>query len=185
MREGVSHMSGIGHPQEGEYPPRAKPYISQVDSDDVVQVLTGQVGKTLALLRGIGEEHSSLPYAPGKWTFKQTVGHMSDTERIFAYRALRIARGDTTPLPGFEQDDYVRNAGSNQLGLDDLLREFAVVREATLALVRRLPEEAWVRSGITSDASATVRGLVFVIAGHELHHYRILQEHASKSTRHI
>ena len=174
-------MSAIGRPQESEYPASAKIYVSQVDSDDVVRVLTEQPGKTLALLRSIGEERSGLPYAPGKWTFKQAVGHMSDTERIFAYRALRIARGDTTPLPGFEQEDYVRNAGSNQLNLDQLVQEFAAVREATLALVRGMPTEAWVRSGITSGAPATARGLVFMIAGHELHHYKILQEHAFRS----
>lgn len=175
-------MNAIGRPQEGEYPPHAKVYVTQVDSDDVVQVLAEQPEKTLALLRKIGEERSRLPYAPGKWTFKQTVGHMSDTERIFAYRALRIARGDSTPLPGFEQEDYVRNAGSNQLSLEDLLQEFAAVREATLALVRGFPAEAWVRSGITSRAPATARGLVFTIAGHELHHYKILQEHAFRHT---
>lgn len=174
-------MDAIGRPQEGEYPPQSKIYVSQVESDDAVRVLTEQSGKTLALLRAIGEERSSLPYAPGKWTFKQTVGHMSDTERIFAYRALRIARGDTTPLPGFEQEDYVRNAGSNQLSLEHLLQEFAAVREATLALVRGFPKEAWVRPGITSGAPATARGLVFMIAGHELHHYKILQEHAFQS----
>lgn len=178
-------MSAIGRPQESEYPPQAKIYVNQVNSDDVVRVLAEQIGKTLAPLRRIGEERSGLPYAPRKWSFKQTVGHMSDTERIFAYRALRIARGDTTPLPGFEQDDYVLNAGSNQLGLEMLLQEFAAVREATLALVRGLSEEAWVRSGITSGASATVRGLVFMIAGHELHHHKILQEHTVENANNL
>jgi hypothetical protein len=175
-------MAAIGRPQENEFPPYAKVYVNQVYSDDVVQVLAEQIAKTLALLQSIGEERSMLAYAPGKWTVRQVIGHMSDTERIFAYRALCIARGDTAPLPGFEQDQYVPNAGSNERSLRDLLQEFVVVREATLALLRGLPGKAWDRFGTTSGSSTSVRGLVFTIAGHELHHYKIFQERYLKDS---
>lgn len=162
-------------PHENQFSPHAKVYIDHVYSDDVIQVLADQIGKTVALIRPLGEERSLLAYAPGKWTVKQTIGHMSDTERILSCRTLRIARGDMTPLPGFEQDDYVPNAGSNERKLDDLLQELMAVRESTLTLVRGLPLEAWDRRGTTNHVSVTARGLVFTMAGHELHHFKILE----------
>lgn len=168
-------MSDIGRPHADEISPYAGIYVGHVYSDDVTQVLEEQIGKTIALVRPLGEERSLVAYAPGKWTVKQAVGHMSDTERIFAYRVLRIARGDATPLPGFEQDEYVANAGSNERTLEDLLRELVAVREATLALVRGLPAEAWSRRGTVSGSPVTVRGLIFTLAGHELHHFKILE----------
>lgn len=168
-------MAATRRPHENEIAPHARTYVDHVYSDDVIQVLTEQIGKTVALIRPLGEEGSLFGYAPGKWTVKQTIGHLSDTERILSCRTLRIARGDTTPLPGFEQDDYVPNAGSNERKLDDLLQELIAVRESTLALVRGLPPEAWDRRGTTSTASVTVRGLVFTMAGHELHHFEILK----------
>ena len=101
---------------------------------------------------------------------------MSDTERILSYRVLRIARGDTTPLPRFEQDEYVPYAASNERTLEDLLHEFAAVRESTLALLGGLPPEAWRRAGTASGFPVTARGLVFTLAGHELHHFKILKD---------
>lgn len=169
-------ISSTIHPQENEFAPHAKGYVKHVYSDDVIQVLAEQIGKTVALVRPLGEEHSLFAYAPGKWTVKQVIGHLSDTERILSCRALRIARGDITPLPGFEQDEYVPNAGSNERKLEDLLHEVMAVRKSTLALVRGLPPEAWDRRGTTSGSSVTVRGLVFTMAGHELHHFKILED---------
>lgn len=169
-------MSNIGRPEKNEFAPHALVYIGHVYSDDVIQVLREQIGKTTALLRPLSEERALFAYAPGKWTVKQTIGHMSDTERVLSYRVLRIARGDKTPLPGFEQDEYVPNAGSNERSLEDLVHELIAVRESTLALVRGLPVEAWDRAGLASGFSVTVRGLVFTIAGHELHHFNILQD---------
>jgi hypothetical protein len=169
-------MSTPARPRDGEFPPYAKVYVERVYSDDVMQVLAEQIGRTVALLLEFGEERSLFAHAPGKWTLKQMIGHMSDTERIFSCRVLRIARGDATPLPGFEQDEYVPNAGSNERKLEDLVRELVAVRESTLALVRSLPPEAWERRGTVSGFPVTVRGLVFTLAGHELHHFRILEE---------
>jgi hypothetical protein len=115
-------------------------------------------------------------YASGKWTLKEVVGHLSDDERIFAYRALTIARGDPTPLPGFDEKTYVGAAGFETRALADLLAEYRSVRDATITLLRGLPAEAWLRRGIVNEYEASVRGLAFHIAGHELHHLRILRE---------
>jgi hypothetical protein len=169
-------MSSIGRPQENEFAPHAIVYVGHVYSDDVIHVLAEQIGKTTAHLWSLDDRRALFAYAPGKWTVKQTIGHMSDTERILSYRILRIGRGDTTPLPGFEQDDYVPYAGSNERTLEDLLHELAAVRESTLALLRGLPPEAWLRAGTASGFPVTVRGLAFTLAGHELYHFKILQD---------
>ena len=131
----------------------------------------------MSLLKSIDDRRASeFAYAPGKWTIKQIIGHLSDTERIFGYRALRIDRGDSTPLSGFEQDDYVSTAASNQRTLDDLLSEFRVVRESTLTLFHSFSRDDWMRSGRVSEWTLSVRGIAFTTAGHELHHANILRE---------
>jgi hypothetical protein len=170
----MTNLQTIGRPQEGEFAPYAKTYVDHVYSDDLDQVLTEQVRKTIELVRPLGDEGSLFAYAPGKWTVKQVIGHVTDAERIFSYRVLRIARGDKTPLPGFEQDDYVPNAGSNRRLLDELLDEFSVVRESTLALLRGINLESWGRIGTVSGFPATVLGISFLIAGHDLHLFKVL-----------
>lgn len=166
-----------GRPQDSEIAPHAKAYVDLVPGEDVLATLSEQIERTLALLSGMGDERASqFRYAPGKWTAKEIAGHLSDTERIFAYRALRIGRHDATPLPGFEQNEYVKEAGSNERRLEDLLEELRLVRQASLALFRGLPEAAWMRRGRVSEWDLTVRGIAFTAAGHELHHYRILRE---------
>jgi hypothetical protein len=168
----------IGRPEPSEYVPFAQSYVALVPGDDAVAVLREQAEKTLALFEGLDEKRASeWSYAPGKWTVKQVLGHMADTERIFAYRALRIGRGDEAPLPGFEQDDYVRRAESNARPLAQLVEEFRIVRRSTLALIDGLPAEAWSRRGKVIDWVISVRGILFTTAGHELHHYKILREH--------
>jgi hypothetical protein len=172
----ANNTPGNVRPEENEIASYARIYVDCVPPGDVVQTLADQIGKTRALLESIGERGGDIAYAPGKWTIKQVIGHLIDCERIFGYRALRIARGDTTPLPGFEQNDYVPTAESEKRALSDLLQEFSIVRQSTLALVRSLPAAAWSRRGTVSNFSLTVRGIVFTAAGHELHHYRIFQE---------
>ena len=170
-------MQKIGRPESSEIAPHAKVYVDLVPGDDPLATLSEQIERTLGLLNEIGDERgSSFRYAPGKWTAKEIAGHLTDTERIFAYRALRIGRQDATPLPGFEQDGYVRTAGSNERMLEEMLDELRLVRQASLALFRGLPEAAWIRQGRVSDWNLTVRGIAFTAAGHELHHYRILRE---------
>ena len=124
----------------------------------------------------IDETRGNFRYAPDKWSIKQLVGHMEDSERVFAYRATSIARGDKTPFPGFEQDDYVKNGGFGERRLTDLAEEFAAIRSASIALFRTLNPEAWTRHGTASNKTISVRALAFIIAGHELHHQRILEE---------
>jgi hypothetical protein len=166
-----------GRPEISEIAPHAKAYVDLVPGDDVLGILSTQIVKTIALLKPVPEEHATrFAYAPGKWTVKQITGHLSDCERIFACRALRLAREDTTPLPGFEQDGYVAAADANGRTLANLLDELGIVRESTLVLLGNLPEAAWLRRGLVSDRNATVRGIAYTLAGHELHHFRILQE---------
>lgn len=167
----------LGHPEPSEYAPHAKAYVDLVPGGDPLTVLRNQIDRTLALFEGVDDKRASeWSYEPGKWTLKQVLGHMSDTERILGYRALRIARADQTPLPGFEQDDYVKSAESNARPLSSLLEEFRIVRHSTLSLAEGLPPGAWLRQGEVNDRRLSVRGIFFTAAGHELHHYKLLRE---------
>jgi len=166
----------IARPQPGEYAPYYDRYISLVQGEDILDTLDQQRRQTMLLLSGRNDEDGDFRYAPGKWSAKEVLGHVCDTERIFAYRALRIARADATPVEGFEQDDYVRNGPFAQRPLADLVEDFIAVRRATLSLLRNLDEAAWSRRGIANKNEVTVRALAYTIAGHELHHRRILEE---------
>ena len=167
----------LGRPEPGEYADYAQADIDLVQGDDILRILDRQMVETQRLLGPVGEQRAStLTYAPGKWTLKQVVGHLSDDERIFAYRALCLARNDPKPLPGFEEKDYVRYGGFETRRFEELLDELRVVREATIAFVRGLTEQAWLRRGVVNGYPASVRGLAFHIAGHELHHHRVVRE---------
>ena len=162
-------------PETDEYAPYYGKYVSLIDDDDIVAVLESQLDATVACLRGLSEEQGNYAYEPGKWSIKQLVGHINDAERIFAYRTLRIARGDQTPLPGFEQDDYIAGANFDALTLADLTNEFELIRRSNLALFKQFSDEVWVRRGTASDNPISVRALVYIIAGHEAHHMNILR----------
>lgn len=151
-------------------------YIAKVPGTDVLGVLEAQRLQMLQLFTGRSERDGNFRYAPGKWTVKEVLGHITDAERIFSYRALRIARGDKTPLPGFEQDDYVRDGSFGERTLADLAEEFGAVRNASMALFRSFPEAAWDRRGVASQKEVTVRALAFITAGHQMHHRIILEE---------
>ena len=169
----------IGRPQPDEYAPYYDRYISlvqQAAGEDILDTLDQQRRQTMLLLCSRDDEDGDFRYAPGKWSAKEVLGHVCDTERVFAYRALRISRADATPLAGFEQDDYVRNGPFAQRPLADLVEDFIAVRRATLSLLRNLDEAAWLRRGIANKNEVTVRALAYIIAGHELHHRRILEE---------
>jgi uncharacterized damage-inducible protein DinB len=163
-------------PEPTEYAEFYGTYVSKVPGNDVLGVLESQRVQMLQLFAGRSERDGSFRYAPGKWTVKEVLGHITDTERIFTYRALRIARGDQTPLPGFEQDDFVKNGAFSARSLAGLAEEFALVRSASLALFRSFPEEAWPRKGTASQKEVTVRALAFITAGHQIHHRLILEE---------
>ena len=166
----------VGRPQSEEYAPFFGRYISLIPDADVLSVLQTHWDATNSLLRSLSENDGGFRYAPDKWSAKEVVGHINDTERIFAYRAMRIARADKTPLAGFEQDDYVRAGGFEQRTLGDLSEEFDSIRKSTMFLFRGLEKAAWTRTGTANHGTLSVRALAFMIAGHELHHRRILQE---------
>jgi hypothetical protein len=170
-------VASPGRPALSEFSPHAKGYVDLVPDDDLVAGLERQMRETVSLLKLVDETSAgTLTYEPGKWSVKQIVGHISDAERIFANRILRVARADQTPLPGFEQDDYVASAGSNQRTLADLLAEYESVRNATLTLLRSLTPEAWLRIGRANNSDQSARGIAYTLAGHELHHVKILRE---------
>jgi hypothetical protein len=163
-------------PQPDEYNPYYGKYISLVEADDIVNALTTQGNETTALLSKLTESQGNHRYAPDKWSVKQVLGHLTDSERIFAYRALRIARNDSKPLQGFEQDDYVRYGGFDDLSLHVLVEDFWAVRRATVFLFAHLTADASLRRGVANDNEISVRALAWIIAGHELHHRGILKE---------
>ena len=163
-------------PESNEYAAYYERYVSLVPDADLVETLERQGAETLALLRGLSEEKGGHRYEPGKWSIKQLVGHVSDGERIFSYRALAFARGDSQALPGMEQDEWMAGVDFDARTLSSLTDEFEAVRAATLHLLRHLSPEAWARRGTASDNEVTVRALAYIIAGHEAHHVRILRE---------
>jgi hypothetical protein len=165
----------IDKPDETEYLPYYGRYISLVPDGDILALLSKQLEATLALLRSIPESQANFRYGADKWSIKEVVGHLIDTERIFAYRALRFARNDKTPLPGYEQDDYVRSASFDDYPLSDLVAELESVRQSSLFLFKHLDWEAWLRRGVANDSEVSVRALAHIIAGHELHHRDILR----------
>lgn len=166
----------VGPPEATEYAAYYGRYTSLVAGNDIMAALEDQPQHTLALLTGLGEEQGNYRYAPDKWSIKEMLGHLIDTERILAYRALCIARNDRTPLPGFEQDDYVRSGGFAECPLGYLMQEFVCVRDATVFLFEGLNPEAWMRRGIANQNEVSVRAIAYIIAGHELHHRQVLKE---------
>jgi uncharacterized damage-inducible protein DinB len=163
-------------PESDEFLPYYARYIDLVPDGDVITTLSTQMDETRALLRQFPASMSGYRYGPDKWTVNEVLGHLIDSERIFGIRALRFARNDSTPLPGFEQDDYVANADFNSCALSELAAEFAAVRAATLFFYRHLNESAWMRRGLANNAAVTVRALAYITAGHELHHRGILRD---------
>jgi len=166
----------ISRPEPGEYAPYYDRYISLVTENDILTTLDSQRRQMMLLLSGRDEADGDYQYASDKWTVKEVLGHVCDSERIFAYRVLRIARGDRTPIEGFEQDDYVRNGPFAKRPLADVIEDYIAVRRATLTLLRDLDEEAWQRRGIANKNEISTRAVAYLIAGHELHHRRILEQ---------
>ncbi len=165
----------LDRPDSTEYAEYYKSYIARVPDGPLTDFLTQQAKQYRQLLSGVSDHDASAPTAPGKWSIKQVLGHICDTERVIAYRALRFARGDPKELHGFEQDDYVREAASNSRTLEDLLNEFDSVRQATIALLKSLPPGADMRTGVANGNRVTVRGLAYIVAGHAQHHYELLK----------
>ena len=166
----------IARPAADEYAPYYGKYIGLVEGDDVLPHLVSQVERTWRMLSTLDDKRASHRYEPGKWSVKQVVGHLSDVERVFTYRALRMSRADATPLPGFDENAYVDNATFDDRPIEDLALEFRAVRSATIALFASLPESALVRRGTANDVPFSVRSFAWICAGHELHHRKLLVE---------
>jgi len=164
-------------PQQGDYALFYENYVSLVPSGDFLEILRDQRRELVGLLSPLSEDQAEFRYAPGKWSIKEVLGHITDAERIFAYRLLCIARGDETPLASFEQDGYIKAGNFSARKLEDLLHEFSMVRESTICLVRSLDDAAWLRRGTASQKEVSVLALAFIIAGHERHHRIILENH--------
>lgn len=163
-------------PQPTEYAPYYERYVSLVPDGPIVEVLRTQVADTLRLLRALPESRGEHRYAPGKWSVKELLGHVIDAERVFSYRALRFGRNDPTELPGFDENVYAPAGGFSARTLASLLDELETVRRATVFLFEGFPPEAWSRQGVASQNAVSVRGLAYIIAGHERHHRSILAE---------
>ncbi len=166
----------IGHPQPAEAAPYYFGYIDRVIGTDVVAELETQLHATLAFLQGVSEDRSRYRYAAQKWSARQVLSHVNDTERVFVFRALWFARGFESRLPSFDENTCANAAQAHQLSWASHVEEFRAVRLATLAFFRGLPSQAWMRSGIASGSSFTVRALAFIAAGHLAHHVAVLED---------
>jgi hypothetical protein len=165
-----------GRPEPSEAAPYYFRYIDRVPAGDIVGVLEAQLEQTLAFLAGISEEKSLHRYGPDKWSIREVVNHVSDCERLFVSRAFWFARGFDSPLPSYDQEVSVAEAGADEVPWAGHVEEFRSVRLATLAFFRNLPDRAWMRRGIASDNPFTVRALAYIAAGHADHHASILRE---------
>lgn len=163
-------------PGAGEYAEFYAGYVKRVPAGDVVATIRDQLAETLTMLRGVDSSRTTSGYAPGKWSIRDVVLHMADTERVMAYRALRIARADPTPLASFDENAWTPMAGANARSMDSLLAELEATRRATVAMLEGLPPEAWARVGTASGKSVSVRALAWIIAGHERHHVAVIRE---------
>jgi len=159
-----------GRPGADEYAPPFAGYVERVPDGDILAILRAQLNATQALLAPLNQAQVLARPKPDDWNILEVIGHITDAEQIFAYRALRIARGDTTALAGFEQDDYVRAARSAERTLEDLLDAYAAQRLATIALLRGFDAQAWLRRGTVSKRPSSARGWAYIVAGHELYH---------------
>ena len=165
----------MNRPEKTEYHEYYETYVSLVDETDIVSALQRQAAELESLLSEISEEKAAYAYAEGKWSVKQLVGHLIDGEKIFAYRALRIARNDQTPMEGFEQDGYIENSNFDAVPLADLTEEFMLIRKAHVLFFKNLTDEAWLRVGTANNSPVSTRALAYIIVGHVRHHVGILK----------
>lgn len=159
-----------------EYPEYTRSFINLVPEGEITDILASQSDDTYTLLSNLTEAEANYRYAEGKWSLSEVVGHLTDTERIMGYRLLRISRGDQTLLPGYSENDYVKEASFHLRSLTELLEDYKLVRRSTISLMKGIPQHAWGRKGSANGYEITARALPFMIAGHELHHMKIIKE---------
>ncbi|HKJ81089.1 MAG TPA: DinB family protein [Ignavibacteriaceae bacterium] len=163
-------------PSKNDYAEYYHKYIQELKNDNILGILEEQLNSNLELFNSISEEKANYRYAEGKWSIKELLGHMLDTERIFAYRALCIARGEKQQLPGMDQDDYVKEVDFDKRQFTDMVKEYELVRKSNLQLFRSFSEQELNRRGSANNNEVTVLAIMFIIAGHELHHIKVLKE---------
>jgi uncharacterized damage-inducible protein DinB len=163
-------------PAKTDYADYYQKYIDLIEGEDIIQVLVKLNHKASDVFNSFPQNKGDYSYAEGKWTVKEVTGHMMDTDRIFAYRALAIARGEKQPLPSFDQDEYVRNAKFNSRNLSDLTYEYRLVRESNIIMFRGFDQSVLSNRGIAAGNEVTVLALMWMIAGHQKHHLQILRE---------
>jgi hypothetical protein len=166
----------LQRPLKNEYPNYYEPYVNLVPEGDLVEILKKQLQKTINLFESISEDDGLIRYAPGKWSIKELLGHIADTERIMSYRLLRVSRGDQTPLAGFNENDYVAAAQTNVLPIEKILNDFISTRNATITLIQNTPIGAWETTGNANGMEITTRAIAYIIAGHQMHHCNIVRE---------
>jgi uncharacterized damage-inducible protein DinB len=176
MSTAMHKLVAIAKPGEGEHIDYYSKYIQLVPGEDARPALMRQAGETLRLLEHVSDAQGLHRYATGKWSVKEVIGHITDAERVFAYRALRFGRGDETPLAGFDENQYVPQANSDLRSMAALRAELSAVRASTLSLAESFDESALVRRGLANNHAVSVRALFWIIAGHELHHVSLLRE---------
>lgn len=163
-------------PEKSEYDAYYEKYVSKVADGDIVATLEKQPSELKDLFANVGEDRGTYAYEEGKWSLKESLSHLIDGERIFAYRMLRISRADATPIEGFEQDGYIEYSNANNRCFAELLDEFELLRKANLLLIKNLSDDASKRLGTASGYGISVRGLVYIMAGHVRHHQTIFKE---------
>ena len=166
----------MNRPETTEYDAYYEGYVSLVADEDIIAALEKQPSELKDLFANVSEDRGTFAYEKGKWTLKEMLSHLIDGERIFAYRVLRISRGDETPIEGFEQDGYIENSHANDRCFVDLLDEFELQRRSSLHLFKNLSDEDARRFGIANEVRISVRALVYIMAGHVRHHIAILKE---------
>ena len=170
------YIRNMRRPLPDEYPPSCEMYIDNVRTHNIIKELRDQITDIQPILAAIPEEKEGYAYAPGKWTIKELVGHLTDTERVFSYRAMCFARKDKTPLPGYDENNYVANANFNKQTLLNLGHEFILLRQANMAFFNTLDEEAFDQTGVANNTTVSVRAILFMMAGHTTHHINVLKD---------
>lgn len=163
-------------PEPTEYDSYYRPYVDAVPDGDIVEILSREGEHAVDLFLSIDHDRGVESYAAGKWSIAELIGHVVDTERLFSYRTLRIVRGDKTPMPGMEQDDWVAGANFNNRGLESLGREFLALRASNIALYSSFTDEDLDRTGVASELEFSVRALMYILAGHTIHHVKVLED---------
>lgn len=166
----------LTRPNENEYPEYYVPYVRLVPEGDLLITLEKNLAEVENLFQGISEKDSLFRYAENKWSIKEVLGHMADTERIMSYRLLRVGRGDHTPLAGFDETQYAKGLQADRLTVKNILEDFIATRKATITLIQNMPEDAWENKGNANNFEITTRAIAYIIAGHEMHHRKIINE---------